>query len=61
MDALDDLYSEIIMKDDVPGQKGAGLGFIDIKMKSGNNIDYSILPYNDKVSFLSITGFVPFH
>jgi hypothetical protein len=60
MDALDDLYSEIIMKDDVPGQKGAGLGFIDIKMKSGNNIDYSIHPYNDKFSFLSITGFVPF-
>jgi hypothetical protein len=61
MDALDDLYTEIIMKDDVAGQKGAGLGFIDIKMRSGNNIDYSVIPYNDKFSFISITGFVPFN
>ncbi|MGE0569374.1 MAG: SiaB family protein kinase [Bacteroidia bacterium] len=57
---LEDIYSEEIMKDEVPGQKGAGLGFIDIRLKGGNEIDYSIVDFNVNFSFLSVSVFVPF-
>jgi hypothetical protein len=48
------------MQDEKPNHKGAGLGFIDMKMKSGTNIHYTIIPYNDRLSFISITVFIPF-
>jgi hypothetical protein len=57
---LDDLYSEIIMKEVVPGQRGAGLGFIDMRMKSGQRIEYYTMPFNDHLSFISINIFIPF-
>ncbi len=57
---LDDLYSEIIMREHEPGQKGAGLGFIDMRMKTGSKIDYSITEVNNEFSFISITVFIPF-
>lgn len=57
---LEDLYSETIMKEEVPGQKGAGLGFIDIKMKSGNNIDYTIVACSNSFSFLSVNSFIAY-
>lgn len=57
---LEDLYSETIMKEQEPGQKGAGLGFIDIKMKSGNNIDYTIVSCANAYSFISINAFIAF-
>lgn len=57
---LEDIYTEEIMKDHEPGQKGAGLGFIDMRMKSSNKIDYSIIDYNSNFSFLSISVTIPF-
>ncbi len=57
---LDDLYTEIIMKEHEPGQKGAGLGFIDMRMKSTGKIDYSVKEINAAFSFISITVFIPF-
>jgi hypothetical protein len=57
---LEDLYESTIMKEQEPGQKGAGLGFIDIKMKSGNDIQYSIEVYNSDYSFITLTAFIPY-
>jgi hypothetical protein len=60
IEELEALYSEQIFKEQEPGQKGAGLGFIDIKMKSGNNIDYTVELYNSDYSFITLTAFIPF-
>lgn len=57
---LEDLYSETIIKEQMPDQKGAGLGFIDIKMKSGNDIVYLMQPFNSEISFLTLTVFIPY-
>lgn len=57
---LENLYSETIIKEQNPDEKGAGLGFIDIKMKSANDIIYSIEPFNSKISFLTLTVFIPY-
>ncbi|MGZ3930166.1 MAG: SiaB family protein kinase [Bacteroidia bacterium] len=57
---LEDLYSDVILKEQEAGQKGAGLGFIDMKMKSGNKILSSVIPHNDLFSFISISVFIPF-
>jgi hypothetical protein len=57
---LDDIYQEEIMKDHEPGQKGAGLGFIDMRMKSSNKIDYSLVDFDGNFSFLSVSVTIPF-
>lgn len=57
---LEELYATTIEQEQEPGQKGAGLGFIDIKMKSGNNIDYTIVSCANAYSFLSINAFITF-
>ena len=51
---LDDLYNRIMMSDDKVGQKGAGLGFADIKLKSGNNITFHFNPIDEHYSFFEI-------
>ncbi|MBK6522287.1 MAG: hypothetical protein IPG08_08100 [Sphingobacteriaceae bacterium] len=48
------------MKDPEPGQKGAGLGFIDMRMKSSNKIDYTLVDFDSNFSFLSISVSIPF-
>lgn len=60
LDELEDIYSEEIMKEHEPGQKGAGLGFIDMRMKSSNKIDYAIIDFNANFSFLSVSVSIPF-
>jgi hypothetical protein len=40
-DDLSQLYEEIINKESKPESNGAGLGFIIMKLKSGNKIDYN--------------------
>jgi hypothetical protein len=57
---LEDLYTDIIMREQEPGQKGAGLGFIDIRMKTGSQIDYTFKQVNENFSFISITVFISF-
>lgn len=59
-DDLENYYAKVIAQDQAPGQKGAGLGFIDIKMKSGNNLDYTIVSCANAYSFLSINAFINF-
>ncbi len=57
---LEAVYQEEMMKDPEPGQKGAGLGFIDMRMKSSNKIDYSLVDFDSNFSFLSISVSIPF-
>lgn len=52
---LDILYNEIIMEEDKKDQKGAGLGFIDLKMKSKNNLFYYFSRVDDDYSFFEIS------
>jgi len=38
---------------------GAGLGFIDIRRKTGTQLDYHFLPLSDTVSFFLLTTIIP--
>jgi hypothetical protein len=51
---LTSLYDEIISKKTLKPDNGAGLGLIMIKLKSGNNIDYSFTGINENFSFFEI-------
>ncbi len=53
-DELETLFNKIIMVDEKKGQKGAGLGFIDIKMKSRNSLSYHFSPVDKDYSFFEI-------
>jgi hypothetical protein len=48
------LYDETINKEKKQIEKGAGLGFILMKSKSGNNIDYSFTAIDNNYSFFEI-------
>jgi hypothetical protein len=54
--ALTCFYDEVINKPTIPGSDGAGagLGFIMIKLKSGNNIDYRFTEIDDQFFFFEI-------
>jgi len=57
-DALDDLYKKQ-MRDGILSPKGgAGLGFIDIRRKTGNPLDYSFVRIDDHTSFFIFTSTV---
>jgi hypothetical protein len=51
---LDDMYAEIIMREDEVGAKGAGLGFVDMKLKTGHNLDFEMLPLDERFSFFTL-------
>ena len=53
-DELEQFYNKIIMEEEEKGKKGAGLGFIDLKMKSGNNLSYHFIPVDAHYSFFEI-------
>jgi hypothetical protein len=54
--ALTCFYDETINRETIPGSDGAGagLGFIMIKLKSGNNIEYKFTEIDDNFSFFEI-------
>lgn len=49
---LDDYYVKCLLNFDVDNSKEAGLGFIDLRMKSCHKLQYEITPVNDTLSFL---------
>lgn len=51
---LDVLFNKIIMEDEQKGKKGAGLGFIDMKMKSKNDLVYHFSHADADYSFFEI-------
>jgi hypothetical protein len=53
---LNELYKKQIRDGRLSDKGGAGLGFIDIKRKTGNDLEYHFLPVTDKVSFFLLTS-----
>ncbi|MBA2614060.1 MAG: hypothetical protein H0U95_19010 [Bacteroidetes bacterium] len=52
--AIEKLYLETIMLDQDELKRGAGLGFIDIRIKSKNKIEVEMVPYTDEKTFIII-------
>ncbi len=55
-DELTELYKKQIKEGRLSEKGGAGLGFIDIKRKTGKNLEYHFLPINDDASFFLLTS-----
>ena len=53
---LTELYKKQIKEGRLSDKGGAGLGFIDIKRKTGKNLDYHFLPINNDTSFFLLTS-----
>ena len=49
---IDDYYMKCLLDFDVDNSKEAGLGLVDLRMKSGHKINYEISPINDTISFI---------
>jgi phosphate uptake regulator len=55
-DTLDDLYKKQIREGIMSPKGGAGLGFIDIRRKTGNPLDYSFVKIDNETSFFIFTS-----
>ena len=56
--ALKAYHEERIESDPPPGSKGAGLGLIEITMKTGGNVRFDFAPFDEQFTFFSITATV---
>jgi hypothetical protein len=59
-EGLNELYNEVIMRENKVGELGAGLGLIDLRFKTGNKIETSLLERNDNTSFLIVKSHINF-
>lgn len=55
-DELKELYKKQMKEGRLSDKGGAGLGFIDIKRKTGKELEYHFLPINDETSFFLLTS-----
>jgi hypothetical protein len=55
-DELKDLYKRQMKEGRLSDKGGAGLGFIDIKRKTGRDLEYHFLPISDDTSFFLLTS-----
>lgn len=55
-DDLKELYKKQMKEGRLSDKGGAGLGFIDIKKKTGNNLIYHFLPISEDTSFFLLTS-----
>jgi len=55
-DALDDLYKKQMREGILSPKGGAGLGFIDVRRKTGNPLDYSFVKIDEHTSFFIFTS-----
>ncbi|MCG8476382.1 MAG: SiaB family protein kinase [Cytophagales bacterium] len=53
-DGLKKLYKDIIKNSDISEKGGAGLGFVDMARKSGNNLEFGFKPINDELTFFTL-------
>ena len=53
-DELERFYAAKLMDEDLPGAKGAGLGLIDMRLKSGKSIVYDFIPIDTTHSLLTL-------
>jgi hypothetical protein len=56
---LNELYKKQIKEGRLSEKGGAGLGFIDIKRKTGKRLEYHFLPIDDDISFFLLTSTIP--
>jgi glucose-6-phosphate-specific signal transduction histidine kinase len=56
---LKDLYKKQMREGRLSEKGGAGLGFIDIRRKTGARLDYHFLPLNEEASFFLLTTLIP--
>jgi len=56
---LDDLYKKQLREGHLSEKGGAGLGFIDIRRKTGNDLKYEFLPISDTHDFFLFTTTIP--
>jgi hypothetical protein len=57
-DTLNEMYKKQIRDGQLHEKGGAGLGFIDIKRKTGNDLTYEFLPIDDDISFFILSSSV---
>lgn len=55
-DELKNLYKKQIKEGRLSDKGGAGLGFIDIKRKTGKELEYHFLPISENTSFFLLTS-----
>jgi len=53
-DDLNTLYKKQLMEGELTSKGGAGLGFIDIRRKTGNKMAFDFLKNDDDTSFFTI-------
>lgn len=51
-DELNCFYTQSLLNFDIDNSKEAGLGLIDLRIKSGHQITYNVTPINDSISFI---------
>jgi hypothetical protein len=56
---LKELYRKQMRVGRLSTKGGAGLGFIDIRRKTGKELEYHFLPISEKVSFFLLTTYIP--
>ncbi len=57
---LGKLFNEVILRENKIGELGAGLGLIDLRFKTKNKIETSILPHSSNRSFLIVKTHINF-
>lgn len=60
-EGLKQLYKEVRLRADISKGGGAGLGFIDMARKSGNQLIFSFEKINEHISFFSLMSVVSAH
>jgi hypothetical protein len=56
---LKDFYIKQMREGRLSEKGGAGLGFIDIRRKTGTKLEYYFLPISDNISFFMLTTTIP--
>jgi len=56
---LDELYKKQLKEGHLSEKGGAGLGFIDIRRKTGSDLEYQFLPLSKTHSFFLFTSTIP--
>lgn len=51
---LKEYYKKVLANGEMSAKGGGGLGMIDIARKTGQKLDYSFMPIDDKYSFFSL-------
>ena len=54
-ETLNEMYKKQIKEGQLHEKGGAGLGFIDIKRKTGNNLSFDFTPIDEKYSFFILS------